>query len=232
MATTDFDYIQTRDEIIEGAFRIIGALSLGQVLTAEMQSQGVSVLNLLIKSWSNEHLFSWSFDETSFVTVADQEAYVSPALDVTIIGLDKAWVVDSNTDIQQYMEVISYSRYEDIRNKETSSGVPTHIAYKATPEPSFYLWPSPDAVYTVKALAVFPLKDLANESDSGDIPVRWQRALKYALAEDLFDEYPGPINEKQLIALKAANLFQKAKNGDRPQETTSEVESLFPMRRC
>jgi hypothetical protein len=228
MAATDFDYIATRNQIIEGAFRIVGALEPEQNLTAGMLDQGRKALELLVKSWSNKHLFLWSFNQTSFPTIVNQEAYTS-TLDQNIIGLEKAWVVDSNDDIP--IEVVSYSRYLDFYDKETNAGRPKAIAYKPLPTPSFYVWPSPDAIYTVKALAVFPLKDLELAEECGDIPVRFQRALKYCLAEDLFDEYPGPMNERQYIQEKALVLFTEAKNQDVPRETTNEVRGMYG-RRC
>lgn len=228
MAITDFDYIATRNEIIQGAFRIVGALEPNQNLSSEMLAQGVEALQLLIKSWSNEHLFLWSFEQSSFNTVTSQEAYTTSDLageDDAIIGLDKAWVVDGSDDIP--LEVISWSRYQDIPNKTTESGRPLAIAFKPTPNPSFYVWPSPDAAYQIKTLAIYPLQDLDEAAASGDIPARFQKALKYCLAEDLFDEYPGPMNERQYIQSKAAELFRKAKNSDMPVETTNEVEGLY-----
>lgn len=228
MAITDFDYLATRNQIIQGAFRIVGALETGQNLTADMLDQGVKALQLLVKSWSNKHLFLWSFRQSSFTTVAAQELYTTTDLtgeDDAIIGLDKAWVVDSNDDLP--LEVISYSRYLDIQDKETNTGRPSAIAFRPTPSPSFYVWPSPDTAYTIKILSVYPLEDFDTAAGDGDLPARFQRALKYGLAEDLFDEYPGPMNERQYVQGKAANLFREAKIFDTPTETTSEVESLF-----
>lgn len=226
MAPTDFDYLATRNEVIQRAFRIVGALEPGQVLSGEMLVQGIDALQMLVKSWSNKHLFLWSFDETSFATVAAQVAYAA-SLDQEIIGLDKAWVTDSNEEIP--IEVVPYSRYLDITDRQ-ATGRPTLIAYKPTPQPSFYLWPVPDIIYTVKALCIYPLKDFDEAAESGDVPARFQKALTYCLAEDLFDEYPGPMNEREYVASKAAILFREAKNSDMPMETTDEVEGLFKCR--
>lgn len=228
MSITDFDYLATRNEIIEGAFRIVGALEVEQNLTAGMLEQGVKALQLLVKSWSNKHLHLWSFNKSSFTTVAAQEAYTTSDLvgdDDAIIGLDKAWVVSSNDDLP--LEIISYSRYLDFFDKETNTGRPAAIAFKRTPSPSFYVWPSPDAAYTIKTLSVYPLKDFDVADGSGNIPANFQRALKYCLAEDLFDEYPGPMNERQFVQNKAAELFREARNFDMPVETTNEVEGMF-----
>lgn len=224
MALTDFDYIATRNEIIEGAMRIVGALEIGQPLSADLLDQGVRALQQLVKSWSNEHLFLWSLDALTFNTVADQTDYAA-SLYAPLIGVEKAFVVEDNDDIE--LEVVSWSRYQDIVDKEENTGRPRLVAYKPTPAPSLYFWPTPDAIYEIKTLCIVPLQDFDDADGTGNIPVRFQRALKYGLAEDLFDEYPGPMNERQFIKQKAFELFMKAKNTDMPVETTNEVEGLF-----
>lgn len=224
MAPTDFDYLATRNEIIESAFEIVGAHEHGQVLSADYLDLGIKTLQKLVKRWGNKGFYLWNFKSSSFASVIDQELYDS-TLDQAIIGLDKAWIVDSSEDIP--LEVISYSRYLDIWDKETNSGRPLAIAFRKTPSPSFYLWPSPDAIYTIKVLAAFKLMDWDSASGSGDIPAEFQSALEYGLAEDLFDKFPGPMNERTFIAGKASGLFTEAKNFDQQSETTSEVESLY-----
>lgn len=237
MALTDFDYLATRNEIIEAAFRIVGVLEIGQTMSADMLNQGVKALQLLVKSWNNKHLYLWRFDQDTFPTVVGTTSYTPTTFTQRIIGLDKAWVQDSNEDIP--LEVISYSRYWDIPDKTTATGRPTHIAYRpslnpsyTSSEPSFYVYPKPDAVYNINILCPVALKDFDTAAGSGDIPVEFQRALKYGLAEDLFDEYPGPMNERQFVQGKAAELFREAKNFNMPVETTNEVEGLFSIRRC
>lgn len=227
MTITDFDYIATRNEIIEDAFEIVGVLEPGQQLSADMLAQGVRTLQKMVKAWSKKHLHLWSFNSSSFSTVAAQEIYTTADLsgdDDSIIGLDKAFVVQNSEDIP--LRVIPWSEYQDIPDKE-SSGLPLVIAFKPTPSPSFYLWPSPDAAYTIKTVSVYPLKDFDSASGSGDIPATFQEALVYNLADRLFDKYPGAMNEREYISAKARMFFKEARNGDTDQETQSEVEGLF-----
>lgn len=226
---TDFDYVATRNDIIKAAFRILGVIEASQSLTGRMLEQGVEALELLVKSWSNEHLFLWSFNETSFATVISQTVYTS-SFNQDLIGLDKAWYID-DSNYRQEMEVVSYSRYLDIREVGTDQGFPRVIAYKSTPDPSFYIWPTPSQVRTIKALCIIPLKDMDDPDEHGDIPARFQRALKYGLAEDLFDEYPGAMNEREFISNKAANLFRAARKFDTPVETNDEIQGLYSNRR-
>jgi hypothetical protein len=219
-----YDYIATRNEIISDAFGIVGVKASNRPLTAAQLEEGVRFLQMMVKAWSNKHLFLWSFDSGSFVTVSAQEAYDS-TLDQTIIGLDMAWVVDSSNDVP--IQVISYDQYLDFRDKETNTGRPRAIAYKPTPAPSFYIWPSPDAVYTVKYLAVFPLANLDSADDSGDIPARFQEALLYGLAYRLSLRYPGRVSDMQMIQDMAEASFRDAKAADVTPESSEEVEPLF-----
>lgn len=227
MAITDFDYTATRNEIIYAAFRIVGAIEPGEVLSSEMLDQGVKALQLLVKSWSNKNLFLWSFNQSSFSTAANDEIY-DTELDQSLMGVDKVWYVDNNDDIQ--IRVVTYSEYLDIRTKSTQTGRPYVAAFKPTPAPSLYLWPKPDAIYSMKLLGVVPLKDMDTASGIGDIPAEYQRALKYGLAEDLFDEYPGPMNERQYIQSKAEELFGEAKAVSQPFESEDEIEGLYDSR--
>jgi hypothetical protein len=231
MALTSFDYIQTRNEIISGALRIVGALEPDQSPTAEMLEQGIKALQLLVKSWANEGLFLWGLEISELGTVAAQVKYTSADLDSTStapglpIGIEKAWIEDGNNDLQ--IECITYSRYQDFLNKVDTIGRPQFVAFRPAPTPEIYFYPAPDAIYGVKILGVYPMEDFDSASGSGDFPAHFQRALKYGLAEDLFDEYPGPMNERQFIQTKAAELLAKAKRTEMPRETTNEVEGLF-----
>lgn len=232
MVATDFDYIANRNVLIKEALGICGAIHPSQPVPAYMQAQAELKLQLLVKHWSNKHLFLWSYRQSSFATVSAQESYTTADFtgdDDTLIGLDKAFVVDSTEDIP--LEVISFSRYQDIPDKE-SSGRPTHIAFTRTPSPAAYLWPSPDAVYTIKTLGIYPLKDFDVATGSGDLSAQFQLALVYGLADLLFDSYPGPMNERQWVRGKASEFFLEAASEDQPRETTNEVEGLFPTRRC
>lgn len=231
MTITEFDYISTRNEIISDAFEIVGVKEAGRSLTADELAQGVRILQVMVKAWNNKNLSLWSFNQSSFSTAASQEVYTTSDLsgdDDAIIGLDKAWVVvDTNNDLE--LEVISYRKYQSIYDKESSTGRPRAIAFKPTPSPSFYIWPSPDAVYTVKTLGIYPLKDFDTASGSGNLPARFQEALAYGLADRLFDRYPGPMNERQYIQSKAEAFFLQAIGMEEAHETNCEVEGLFPL---
>ena len=229
MAITDFDYLQTRNQIIEDAFEIVGAKEAGQGLTAEMMEQGVRSLQLMVKAWTNENLRLWNYQLLSFSTVAAQELY-DASLDQSVIGIDKAWVLETNEDLP--LEIVSYNQYLDFYDKTVNTGRPAAIAYKETPAPSIHIWPSPDAVYTIKTLAVLPLQDFDTASGDGDVPARFQEALVYGLAVRLFAKYPASMNLMQWVQVQAENAFFKAKNFKTSLETDDEIAGFYRTRRC
>lgn len=228
MAASDYDYVATRNEIIAGAFRIVGVLEPDQQLSADELAQGVNALQLLVKSWANKNIFLWEFEIDEFTTTIGTETY-SAAINSAIIGVEKAWVNQDSRDTP--LEVISWSRYLDIEDKE-STGRPTTIAFKPTGTlPSVYLYPVPDQAYDMKMLCVFSLKDFDDADETGTIKVRFLRALKYGLADDLYDEYPGAMNSREWIRTKAETFFREAKGASVPSETINEVGGFFPNRR-
>ena len=241
----DFDYVLTRNKIVAAALRICGALDPNQNPSAAMSTQGREALQLLVKSWQNKHVFLWSLSQASFNTIANQTEYNNDSGIVTgvsqdlalAMGIEKAWIINDD-DTREEIQVISYSRYLSLRDTEAtvSEGKPKAVAFKRTWSTDadaanfhaqIFVYPSPDAVYVMNVLAVYPLKDFDTAAGHGDLPVEFQRALKYGLAEDLFDEYPGPMNEREYIQGKAAQLFAEAARRDTPVETVNEVASLF-----
>lgn len=228
MASANFDYLATRNDIIASAFRIVGVHSVGQPLPANKLAQGVEALQMLIKSWINKHIFLWSYEVTDFDTVANQERYLeADGVSADIIGVDRAWYVDPSSNEDIPIDVISFRRYLDQWNKETNPSTPCAITFKRGPEPSVYVWPSPNAVFTIKMLSIFALQDFDTAGGSGEIPAEMQRALKYGLAADLFDEYPANVEHMNFVQRKAEILFQEAKNFNTPRESTNEIESLY-----
>lgn len=230
MVAADFDYLATRNEIIQDALEIVGVCEAEQSPTAEQLVQASKGLQSIIKHWSNKHSFLWSLDIGLISTVAATDNYVVAAGLDAAIGLEKAWYVNSNQYIP--LEVISYSEFVSIEDHENSSGIPKRIAFRPLPSPSYYLDPIPDAAYVVRLLAVQSLEDMDSAGGSGDIPARFQMALTYALAVRLYDKYPADMNRMQWVAQQAKNFFTEASRRDVSTPTTEEIASAFPMSRC
>lgn len=216
MATTDFDFQSSRNDILSRAFRICGDLPQGEVLQGDQLVQGNQILNDMVKSWQADHIFLWSIYLTSLTTVAGTEAY-SLSTDPPVIAIDTAYVTQNNVDIP--LEVISIRQYQELGDKTTVTGLPRKIAVewdRATATYLAYIWPSPDAVYTVPYQGIVRLKDFDTATSTGDFQPHWTNALVYGVAADLCDDLGLPMREREYLQGKAATYKTAAKRGDKP----------------
>jgi hypothetical protein len=223
MATTDYDFNQTRSEVIERAFRIIGVGTPGQSLSGEQTAQGVVALNVLVKQWQTRRVFLWTIKESSLAFTAST---ANATLGNEVLGIDKAWYTTSNSDIP--IEIISYRKYQEIVNKTSESATPTYIAmdYSKT-TPDLYLYPTPSANITIYFLAVERLQDMDSSGGNADIPQRFLQALTYGLADVLSDEYGLPLNERQYIKNKYDEYFFDAQKSDYEWEDETHVAGAY-----
>ena len=225
---SDFDYLASRNAIINEAFGIVNVRRDGQPINAAQLAEGVQSLNLLVKSWTNKHVFLWSQVLEDLTTVASTASY-SSGFTPESLGIDKASVVFGDRDRE--ISVITFSQYEAIEDK-TREGQPQYIAfYKSDRAAQIYLYPTPDQVYTVKFLSVLPLKDMEDPDGYGDVTAQFQLALAYGLAELLHSKYPDEPQKMSRVSKMADRFFSEAARGDRQIPSDDRVESLFPARR-
>lgn len=226
MAATDYDFSLTRNEIIESAMRIVGALSPWDSLTADQYQQGVSALNSMIKAWQTEHIYLWTLKQISVSLVSGTAAY-SLGADPPAVGLDKVHVVDTSTD-EYPVEIIPYREYLDIPNKTDSESLPIFATFNrndaSTP---LIVWPVPNASRTLKVLAVTKLKDWDSASGGGDFPVRFQEAIVFNLAARLAPEYGLPLAERRELGAQGAYLLKQARTSDKEFNDHEHVRGAF-----
>lgn len=223
MAASDYDYIATRNQIIDRAFRIVGVLRPGQVLSGGKLSQGLQALQSLIKFWQTDVEFPWTIVQKSVSLVAGTISY-SLGSDPKIIGIDQAMLVNGTEETN--IEVISWRKYNAITDKNTSSDV-TQVAVDGLVPATMYVYANPSAAGTLNLLCLATIKDLDSASALGDFPPYWEEALTYGLADSLCDEYSIPISEKDRLSRKALDAYAAARRfrPDRPDDDF--VESAF-----
>ena len=223
MAATDFDYYLTRNEIIEQAYSKVGAFAIGQTLTANMLESGVRNLNAMVQDWQNEHIFLWNIKPITLTTVAATSAY-SLTSDSPILYIDRGYIEDSNGETQHKLDPITYKEYQLLL--DSSDGEPSSYAYDYV-EQKVYLYPEPDAVYTLKLFCACKGRDFDSASGTGDFPTKFAMALVYGLASLLADDVSIPRVERVDFAKKAEYYFQKAKKGDRERLDYTAVRGAY-----
>lgn len=223
MAATDYDFNSTRNEIIERALRIVGALSTGETVSAEMVEQGRISLNHLVKTWQSDNLFLWTLVPQTQALTATVASYSLPT-DPAVIAIDKAYLRISNNDTP--VEVISYRNYIDIPNK-TDPGDPVAVTVNNAISPTMYVYPVPATSRTLYYLAIVKLKDMDTAAGNANFPTQYLDALVYGLAANLADEYGLPISERELLVNKARQFYAVAKKSNRDRSDYEFVDGAF-----
>ena len=224
MATTDYDFILTRNDIIHAAMRKVGALYPGDSPRAEELSAAVDALHTMVDDWQNKHVFLWSLSPQTITLVASTDNY-SLQTDPHVFSIEKAYFRDSNSNDTE-IEIVSYREYQDIVDKD-ASGEPTVMAIHNTVAPTAYVWPVPEAAGTIYYLGLTRLKDFDSSTTIADFTHRWQKALIYGLAADLAPEYGVKITEQREFRGMANSYLTTAMGGDRDRPTSVVVEGAY-----
>jgi hypothetical protein len=208
------DYNLTASEIVEKAFHILGKASEGEALTARMASDGLSSLNLLIKTWgAQKHL--WTLTEGTVTLVTGQAAYVLTPKPMRVMSVRR------RTDgIDTPMNEMARQTYFDQPNKTENPSTPVSFYYdpqRATG--TLYLWPAPDAnavsTFTIHTTFLRRMDDMDAAGNDLDMPQEWLQAVVWNLANELETEYP--VNDARLAAKierKAEILYANLKGWD------------------
>jgi hypothetical protein len=224
MTAADYDFSLTRNEIIQSAFRKIGILGVAETLSAELQDMGLKALGLIIKDWQTEgHAFLWSELWLSQQFTATIVSYALPTA-TPLIWIEKAFIRDTAGD-DIPLELITWAKYCEIQDKD-QAGDPLCMAVNWQ-DSKMYFWPVPDDTQYCYYLATQRLKDWDTAAGTGDLPIRFQRALIYQLAADLGDDF-GVETDK--LEAKAYTLLSRAKRSDKETTTNDFLTGAFSVK--
>ena len=224
MPTSDYDFNVTRTEIIERAYRIVGKLSMGETLSAEMSSQAMIALNSMIKSWQSRHVFLWTVREFTQSLAPGVLSYSLAGSDPCIYALDRAYIRLDGDD--HPISVASWRQYVDITDKN-GTGDPVLVALDTQLSPTLYVWPVPTITRTLYYTGLVKLKDFDTAGGNPDFPVRYVEAITFGLAHKLACEYGLPIAERRELERQYQGEFSEAKSGEREQVEYEFVNGAF-----
>jgi len=208
VATTE-DFALNATQIIEKAFHRLGKASEGEPVSARMYQDGLSSLNLILKSklGVSDRLFLRT--EATLALVANQEGYTltDDPFPMRIPSVRRR--NSSGYDVP--LRELSRQEYYDIPNKNASPSV--LVAFYFDPQVDaglLYVWPAPDSnaatEYTLQVTCQRRISDIDNSNDPLDMPQEWLDPVIWMLADDLETEYP--VNDPRLamkIETKAAS---------------------------
>lgn len=207
--TTSFN--MNAGQIIDKAYHRLGKASEGENVSARMYTDGLSSLNLLLKSKLGTSDRLSLRTEGSVTLVASQEGYTltSPfplrALSIRLRSSD-------GRDIP--LSELSRQEYFDLPNKTSSPSIP--VSWYFDPQRAsgvLYVWPAPDTTaateYSLITTYLRRIDDMLASNDDLDMPQEWLDPVIWLLADDLETEYP--VNDPRLavkIERKAAEAKQ------------------------
>lgn len=223
MAATDFDFILTRNELLESAFRTVGALADGESLSAEQLAIGVALLNSILNSWGEDDVMLWAH-VIDTVTTSVGQSHVTIPTDEGIAYVDKVFYRDAQNSDDE-IDRKTWAEYQQIANK-TDSGRPIVFAQSA-PEGRIYLYPVPDEARTLLIHGIARLKDWDAASSTGNLPSRWQLALKFAVSAQLANEYTLPIREREWLAAQAEDKYLRARMKEKDIPRNSGIKGCY-----
>jgi hypothetical protein len=218
------NYSLTANQIIDKAFHRLGKASEGEAISARMYQDGLSSLNLLIKSKLGTSDRLSLRTEGSLVLVSEQEGYtLTSPFPSRMLSVRRRDSDDSDTPMQE----LSRQEYFDLPNKTSSPSIP--VSWFFDPQQGsgvLYVWPAPstDAAtdYSLRLTYLRRVSDMDSSTDELDMPQEWLDPVIWLLADDLETEYP--VNDARL-AMKIERKASEAKQILDYWDT--EVASLF-----
>lgn len=220
MAVTDYDFLLTRNELIEQVYRKIGVLPHGESMTAEQLDDGVKRLNLIVKSWQADNVFLWQEFTTTQALTPGTASYTLPT-DPAAYSVVRAYYRSGTPDSDVELRYVKWAEYQLISDKD-SDGTP--VVYSVdTKNNSIVLYPVPTVADDLLLFCAEMQKDFDIPTDTGDFPAKWQRPIFYTLAADLAEDYPSTGVNQPRLEKKAGQLYAIARGSE---IDTSDVEHV------
>jgi hypothetical protein len=221
---TTTTYSLNAGQFITRSMRILGVLPSGGVPTADELQQGIIALNLMLKGMQADGINLYRQTQLSIAVGANQGVPGNPVtVSPLILGLEEArWVVTPQPNLyERPMMVYSYIDYQTLPNKfNGNTSGPSVIMFDRQEHASnLYLYPPPTLGGTVNMTVARSVLDVTQASDTVDVPVEWQEAIMYNLADRLMDDQgvasADPATAER-ISTHAQGLYQKMLDYDRP----------------
>lgn len=198
-------------EMIRRALRLLGVYSSAEVLSAEEAADGLSALNSMIDSWSNESLlmYSHSLDVVSLTTGLAQYTLGATG---TVVTNRPTQVLPASyinyNGVSTPIAPLTLEQYTSIAYKSLTGSVPSVMLFEADyPNATLTLYPAPVAGCTLNLWSIKPLSGFASVGTTVSLPPGYEDAIVFNLAVMLapeFEAQPSPL------VLKTAAVSKKA----------------------
>lgn len=212
----------TRDQIVTSSLRKIAALAEGDTPSAEMVSNGVFMLNGILKEAQADGMPLWAIQEMTIPMSSFTNGKVSIGVGQTInqpapLKVLSAYNRDNSVPtnpIDIPMTVLTHYDYNWLSAKY-SMGTAVQFFHEPLNQMSnFYVWPIPDAYSNLHRSVILtyqrPFEDAGVATDTLDFPQYWLLAIVYRLAWVLAPEYGVPPSDRMALGKEADALWTRA----------------------
>jgi len=184
----------TARDLVEGAQRLIGVLAVGDTMTAEDAFTGLQVLSDVLDGWSITNTMLFDSSQITVPTVIGQSDYtLGPTGDVICSRPAKIDAITYMYDGERYTIEIAPALTEWLKygppDFESSIISIARINY-TYPNATLSIWPVPTDVGSLTLYVWSAFTEMTLDTVI-DLPPGYKKALKYATAVDLVNEYNG-----------------------------------------
>lgn len=225
--------MSTARDIITSALKIIRVLAAGETPTAEELSDGLSKLNDMIDSFSNESLMIHSITKEEFTCTANQQVHTlgdTGDFDtLRPIKINKVLFQDSS-GLELPINIRQMEEYADVSSKEVTSEIPTDVYIDPSyPLMNLYLYPIPSTASNVVVYSEKNIQSFTNASTQVSLPPGYKTLLIYNLAMYLAPEYGKTLSAEAMNVAIESKASIKRTNKKPRFLTTDAVGSLPSM---
>lgn len=209
----------TAVDLITLALKDIGALGIGQAISAEDTMDALATLNMMLDQWSEERLSVYHLIDTAHQANGSISYTVGPGGDFDIprpIKINAAYArlqssgAGSAVDYRIGM-IDAREDYARIALK-TLSSFPEYAFYDSDfPLGNLFLYPVPNSSYELHIVTMDTLPQFATSAVVVNLPGGYKAAIRYNLACFLAPSYQLPISpELKALATNAKRVIKRA----------------------
>jgi hypothetical protein len=202
-------------DIINRALSTINVLGDGETATAAQAQDALDALNDVLEGWSTENLMVYVPTKEQFNLISGQAEYtIGVGGDFNTARPDAITFAFTRLNGVDFpLQLWTYQQYDSISLKSLTGSIPSVLYY----EPSYPLgririWCAPDSTAHVLHIeSLKPFSRLATLDAVIALPPGYERALRYALAQELMAEY-GTASPLVIELAKSSKADLKRRN--------------------
>lgn len=179
--------------LITRAMRLAGVIGKGETPDADESADGLVSLNSMLESWQTESLYVYQIEENSFTWTGGQQSRTVGAAGDFVLSRpaqidESSYFVQNN--VSYPIKLINSSAWAGIPAKTTTSTIPFWIYPEyGVAIVTLYAYPTPSANITFKLRSQELLQSFADLTTTLSLPMGYERAIVYSLAEEFGPEF-------------------------------------------